>query len=53
VATQLRELTERVGSTGERLDRSPTEDAAASLFEMERALRSAARALDRAMEQLR
>lgn len=53
VATQLHELSQRVGATGERLNQSPTEDAAASLFEMERALRSAARALDRAMRQLR
>lgn len=52
VATQLHELLLRVGATGERLNEAPTEDAAASLFETERALRTAGRALDRAMRQL-
>lgn len=52
VATMLRELTERVSASAERLDREPTHDVAGSLFEVERALRSAGRALDRATRQL-
>ena len=52
LATQVGELTERVATAGERLDRDPTEDVAASLFEVERALRTAGRALDRAARQL-
>ncbi|MBI2709462.1 MAG: hypothetical protein HYX34_07180 [Actinobacteria bacterium] len=53
VGTQLRELSERVTAMGERLNVAPTEDAASALFEVERALRSASRALDRALGALR
>ncbi len=52
LATQVEELTARVAAAGERLDQEPTADAAASLFEVERALRTAGRALDRAARQL-
>ena len=49
IATQLRELADRVSRAGEDLDRSPTEDAAAALYEADRALRTAVRSVDRAM----
>ncbi len=52
LATQVDELTKRVAAAGERLDGDPTEEVAASLFEVERALRTAGRALDRAVRQL-
>jgi hypothetical protein len=52
IATQLSEMTQRVAAAGERLHRDPTEDAAVSLFEVERALRTAMRSLERALSQL-
>jgi hypothetical protein len=52
IATQLSEMTQRVSAAGERLHRDPTEDAAVSLFEVERALRTAMRSLQRAISQL-
>ena len=52
IATQLREMNERVAAAAERLHRDPTEDAAVSLFEVERALRTAMRSLERAISQL-
>ena len=52
IATSLDELSSRVGTTAESLDREPTEAAAASLFEVERALRTAARSLARALRDL-
>jgi hypothetical protein len=52
IATQLGEMTQRVAAAGERLHRDPTEDAALSLFEVERALRTAMRSLERAISQL-
>ena len=52
IATQLDELSRRVAAAGERLHRDPTEDAAVSLFEVERALRTAMRSLQRALSQL-
>lgn len=52
IATQLDEVSTRIASAGERLDRDPTEDAAASLYEVERALRTAHRSLQRALTQL-
>jgi hypothetical protein len=45
-------MTQRVAAAGERLHRDPTEDAALSLFEVERALRTAMRSLERAISQL-
>jgi len=48
LATQLRELVDRVAAAGERLDHNPTGDAAANLYEAERALRTAVRAVERA-----
>jgi hypothetical protein len=53
IATQLRELTGRVVAAGEELDTGDTEGAAMALFDVERALRAAGRALDRARDQLR
>ena len=52
LATQLQELIERAVAIGEQLNESPTEDVAATLFEVERGLRSALRALERARRQL-
>ncbi len=52
LATQLQELTERAAAIGEQLNETPTEDVAGTLFEVERALRSASRALERARRQL-
>ena len=52
LATQLSELTDRTVATGERLNAGSTADVAAGLFEVERALRSALRALERARRQL-
>ena len=52
IATQLSEMSQRVAAAGERLHRDPTEDAALSLFEVERALRTAMRSLQRALSQL-
>jgi hypothetical protein len=52
LATQLQELTERAAALGEQLNETPTEDVAATLFEVERALRSASRAIERARRQL-
>jgi hypothetical protein len=52
LATQLQELTERAAALGEQLNETPTEDVAGTLFEVERALRSASRALERARRQL-
>lgn len=52
IATQLTELTVRVGDVGERLNLDDTEGAALSLFEAERALRTALRTVERAVEQL-
>lgn len=52
VATQLRELTDRITRAGEGLAGGDTEEIAHSLFEAERALRSAQRAVDRAVAQL-
>lgn len=53
VATSLDELTARVARSGEALDQKPTEGIALSLFEAERSLRSASRALARAVRDLR
>ena len=52
LTTQLQELLQRVTLVGERLDHEETEGAALSLFEAERALRTAQRAVERAQAQL-
>ena len=48
IATQVRDLAERVSRAGDDLNRSPTEDVASALYEADRALRTAVRAMDRA-----
>ena len=45
---QVEVLAERVATAGTASDRSPTEDLAAALYDAERSLRSAVRALRRA-----
>ena len=52
IATQLDELLARVTTVGERLNHDDTEGSALSLFEAERALRTAQRAVERAQAQL-
>ena len=47
--TQLRELADRVSRAGDDLNQSPTEDAAAALYEADRALRTALRSVERAV----
>jgi hypothetical protein len=44
-STTLDDLTERITAVAERYDGTPREDVAAALYEVERALRSAARRL--------
>lgn len=53
VATRLEELTAQVETVAKRQDAAGVEDAAVSLFEVEQALRMAARRLDRAMQRVR
>lgn len=52
VSTALDELTERVTGIAESLSGTDRDDVAANLFEVERALRSAGRQLDRVVSGL-
>jgi len=53
VITQLRELNDRITAVAERVDLDVDEQGARSLFDAERALRTAIRAVERAADQLR
>jgi len=53
VSTALDELTVRVSSLAETLSGSDRDDVAASLFEIERSLRTAGRRLDQLVTELR
>ncbi|MGH9304341.1 MAG: hypothetical protein ACRDZ5_08020 [Acidimicrobiales bacterium] len=50
ISSSLQQLTRRVAEMAEGLDRSGEEDAAASLFGVERALEGASRRLSRVIE---
>ena len=52
VATALDELTQRITDMAESLSGSERDDIATTLFEVERALRSAGRSLDRLVDDL-
>ena len=52
LATDLNEMTRRIGALAHDLDHEPTDRVAASLYETERALRTASRRLDAARRQL-
>lgn len=53
VSTALEELTDRVSALAETLSGSDRDDVAASLFEIERSLRTAGRRLDQLVSDLR
>lgn len=53
LAGALEELTARVSKAAEDLDRVPTEDLAADLFEVERSLLAASRRLTRVVDRAR
>jgi hypothetical protein len=52
IVTQLRDLTERLSAAGDDLVQRPAEDVAAAVYEAERALRTAVRALERGVSLL-
>ncbi len=52
IATDLDELVRRIGALAHDLDQEPTEQAAAELYETERALRTASRRLGSARRRL-
>jgi hypothetical protein len=49
IVTQLRDLASRLSQAGDDYNEPPTEDVASALYEADRALRTAVRAVERAV----